>query len=370
VPAGGHATAMNAGTDLQLAAREDAFSVARAKALVHDLFTPAPWVYWSDLLLSSALAYAAAVVYLRAAPGSALQAVAFLIAGLAFYRAAVFTHEIAHLRPGAVPGLAPAWDLLIGVPLLMPAFMYASHADHHSTRYYGTPADGEYLPLGAVPPGAILRYLALSPALPLLAVLRFLVLTPASLLHPRLRHAIRARASSLVISPWHRRRQGLERWPRAWLVREWAAFAWIASIAILAVRGDIALKTLVQVYVLAVFTLGLNWVRTLAAHRYRNTGGRIGHVEQMLDSVNIDGPAWLIEPLFPLGLRYHALHHLFPSLPYHALGRAHRRLREGLAADSPYHATTCTGALRTLARLWHDARASGTQGAALLDGWR
>jgi hypothetical protein len=37
---------------------------------------------------------------------------------------------------------------------------------------------------------------------------------------------------------------------------------------------------------------------------------------------------------FPLGLRYHALHHLFPSLPYHALGTAHRRLIVALPPDS------------------------------------
>ena len=28
----------------------------------------------------------------------------------------------------------------------------------------------------------------------------------------------------------------------------------------------------------------------------------------------------------PVGLRYHALHHWIPSLPYHNLGRAHRLL--------------------------------------------
>ena len=39
----------------------------------------------------------------------------------------------------------------------------------------------------------------------------------------------------------------------------------------------------------------------------------------------------------PVGLRYHALHHLLPSMPYHSLGEAHRRLKQALPADSQYH---------------------------------
>jgi fatty acid desaturase len=37
-----------------------------------------------------------------------------------------------------------------------------------------------------------------------------------------------------------------------------------------------------------------------------------------------------------VGLRYHALHHLMPRLPYHNLGTAHRRLVEALPADHAY----------------------------------
>jgi fatty acid desaturase len=38
-----------------------------------------------------------------------------------------------------------------------------------------------------------------------------------------------------------------------------------------------------------------------------------------------------------VGLRYHALHHLLPGLPYHALGAAHRRLVAALPPDAAYH---------------------------------
>jgi hypothetical protein len=45
----------------------------------------------------------------------------------------------------------------------------------------------------------------------------------------------------------------------------------------------------------------------------------------------------LSELFFPLSLRYHALHHLFPTLPYHNLHAAHTRLMAQLPPDSAYH---------------------------------
>jgi fatty acid desaturase len=53
----------------------------------------------------------------------------------------------------------------------------------------------------------------------------------------------------------------------------------------------------------------------------------------------------------PVGLRYHALHHWIPSLPYHNLGRAHRLLVTALTPDAPYGRTIEPGftpALRDL----------------------
>ena len=53
----------------------------------------------------------------------------------------------------------------------------------------------------------------------------------------------------------------------------------------------------------------------------------------------------------PVGLRYHALHHLLPSMPYHSLGECHRRLRAHLGLQSTYERANYAGLFPLLTRL-------------------
>ena len=59
----------------------------------------------------------------------------------------------------------------------------------------------------------------------------------------------------------------------------------------------------------------------------------------------------------PVGLRYHALHHYFPGVPYHNLPRAHHRMVDALPADSVYRAVTSPGLLASLKSLLRGAAA-------------
>jgi fatty acid desaturase len=104
---------------------------------------------------------------------------------------------------------------------------------------------------------------------------------------------------------------------------------------------------------------GLNWARTAAAHGYRNTGSTMTFIGQIEDSISIPGHPLLTELLFPVGLRYHSLHHLFPSLPYHSLGTAHRRLMARLPPDSPYRGTVRRSYAQAVREMWRGARSSG-----------
>ena len=57
---------------------------------------------------------------------------AWVVSVLALYRGVSFIHELTHLRSGAIPGFFWGWNLVIGVPLLVPSFMYAGvHQLHH-----------------------------------------------------------------------------------------------------------------------------------------------------------------------------------------------------------------------------------------------
>jgi fatty acid desaturase len=84
---------------------------------------------------------------------------------------------------------------------------------------------------------------------------------------------------------------------------------------------------------------------------WENDGEPMTVTAQFLDSVNVPPPAPLAELWAPVGLRYHALHHLLPSVPYHALGEAHRRLRERLGTGSTYDRANYPGLFGLIGRI-------------------
>ncbi len=313
------------------------------RALPASWFRPNRFVYWCDLVVSAGAGWL--TVAAAAESDGWWRAALFMVAGFALYRAVLFIHEITHLARRDVPGFTAAWNVLVGIPLLLPSFLYETvHNDHHRQRFYGTPADPEYLPFGRRSPALIAGYVLASALLPIAAWVRFAILAPVSWLVPPLRRMVEEHGSALVINSRYVRHAKLDTAAR---IEEAAAcgFAWGALFA-----WDARLfPTVVLVFwvVFAAAASALNALRTLAAHRYDRDDGELTMIEQLLDSCTIATTAagvhvmTVCRMLFaPVGLRYHALHHWIPSLPYHNLGRAHRRLIATLTADAPYRAAT------------------------------
>jgi len=333
-----------------------------AREIIGDLFRHDALVYWTDFLLTTSISYGAVVLYLSSPAFSPLYIAAFVIAAFGLFRCGVFIHEIVHLPDNRLRVFRVAWNVLFAIPTLTPSFTYESHLDHHNPRRFGTAKDGEYLALGTPPARRIVFYLLQAPLLPALAIFRFLVLTPLSFLYPPLRRMVLERASSYVINPSYKRILHPDEQRRPWVIAlEIAIFLELAAFFGLVASGRLAWAVAAQLYVLGMCAAGLNWVRTLAAHRYRNTGEAMSFEEQIEDSINFGGRSLLTVLLFPVGLRYHALHHWFPALPYHSLGRAHRRLMAQLPADSPYRRTVRRSFFEVARNLWRSASGDALQ---------
>jgi fatty acid desaturase len=344
---------------MSLDTKRASFSVSQARELVDDLFEYNAWFVWADLFLTLAVGYGFGTVYLSAAPFSFWQVASFFVAGFALFRVGSSIHDVTHMRRKML-GFRVTWNLLCGIPLLMPSFFYDTHLQHHNSHSYGGHDDGEYLPMGVGPVAGIFWFFAQVPVMPLYIVARFLI-SPLTYLHPRLRLWVLEHCSSFVINFRYRRPVTASSPRRTWALMETACFLRAVLLIALVALGFYPWTRLLLMYLLATFVLGLNYIRTLAAHHYRNNGEQMTFLEQLDDSVNITGHWFWTELFFPVGLRYHALHHLLPSLPYHNLGKAHRRLMAKLPADSPYRRTVYASYWTVVRELWTDARNSQSE---------
>lgn len=308
-----------------------------AHKLCSDLMAAKPAVYWADLIATATVAYAsfAGAILL---PNVPLRAAAFVVAVLAFYRGVSFIHEVSHLRTADVPGFKTGYNILIGVPYLVPSLMYEGvHNQHHAKSRYGTILDPEYMPLARQTVWHVVGFVAVSALAPLGLILRFGVLTPLAALIPPFRRVVVERFSALAINPQFKRDMPPASQLKLWLTLEFACFVWATALVWLTVFGVISWRVFFTALALGAAVAVLNQVRTLAAHHWENEGHEMTSTGQFLDSVNVPPPATLPMLWAPVGLRYHGLHHLLPRLPYHALGAAHARLCEALPESSPYH---------------------------------
>jgi fatty acid desaturase len=333
------------------------FDVARfdaeARRLVLDLHEPQPLTYWLDFGTTVACGWLGLVGAVVLAFGSPGMIGAAAVAVFAFYRALCFMHEITHVRTGALRGFETVWNVLVGVPMLMPSTVYVGvHQDHHKTSAYATADDPEYLPF-ARSRRLTVGFALQSLLIPVLLVIRFVLLVPFELVIPQLHRLLAERASALAMNPRYRRVVGPAMSRKMRLVHTATCAVWVLALMFV-YRGAIPWRAFGVWYLVTAVASFINTLRTLAAHQYDGTGQTMSRREQLLDSIDIPGAPWT-ELWAPVGLRYHALHHYFPGIPYHNLPAAYRRLVTGL---QEYALSTREGLVPTLAELYRKGAAA------------
>lgn len=340
--------------------------------LVRDLHKPNPLIYWGDL--AGCLALAALGFYLSTPfPETILQGsipaiLGMAIAALAIYRASYFNHELSH-QARQLPGFEIGWNLLIGIPLLIPSFLYYDHLNHHSVRGFGTESDIEYFaPKQRGPRGAI-TLVAVCALLPLLYIARFALLTPAAWLSPKIREWSDTRASGLGVLGLSRRPPPTAAERVAWRIQEGACFVYLVVMGLLLLFRILPLGNLLQFYVVLEVLLVFHAMRIMVGHRYESNGEPQDRIEQVMDSFNFPKHSAVTSILAPLGFHLHGLHHLFPKIPYHNMPEAHRRISAALPKDSFYHAIESESYFREVLRfmLRNDDAAARTEGGNASD---
>lgn len=335
------------------------FPLREARRIVKDLHTPNPALYWVDFLLSNGIGWAAVWYASVAEFLSVAQIIALAVATIGLYRAVIFIHELSHLKRDTFKLFRFVWNITCGLPLMVPSFTYAGvHIDHHKPQIYGTKEDGEYLPIGIESPWRLPIYVLVAFFVPLVFAFRFAIFTPISYLHPKLRALTWRYASSLTVDLTYARPENTKRNDRTWFWQEWGTFIYGASALSAAYLGYLPLEFLVAWYVTVVAIFMLNAVRTLVAHAYKNPGeNRMSRAQEFYDSIDVPGNGFITPMWAPVGLRFHATHHLFPSMPYHNLGKARRKLIAELEDNEPYLRSTRKNLWEGLSRLWKDAKA-------------
>ena len=245
--------------------RDDKAMLRAAADLTRDLNSPRDAIYWGDLAASATLGYGALAAAMFAASWPVML-VAGVVAILALYRAGSFIHELTHISRGALPRFKLGWNLMVGIPLLVPSFLYEGvHNLHHAKIRYGTIEDPEYLPLALMKPWTLPVFVVAAALAPIALMFRFAVLTPLSLVSPRLRSLVVGRYSGLQINPAFRRRPPEGDLARHWRWQEAAASLWAIALITMVAAGVVPVRVFAVFLIVASGVMLLNQVRTLVA---------------------------------------------------------------------------------------------------------
>ncbi len=299
--------------------------------------------YWADFLFTWSLFISGMMAWLFA---PAIWSILGLIIGIfAAYRCGSFMHEIVHFnrRNKSEMAFKAGWNILFGIPILSPSHLYDAHLEHHMPDSFATVQDPEYVPIHNRSLLGLAHFVNGHVIGPISMVALRMLLNPIIWIFPSLGNRLMQGKGTALVINWDYIPTGKQKPTQfdqtAIIMATLLLYIYLAAI----ISGFVPLLTALKILVLVVLSMVINGVRTLVAHRYINYDRQsVSREAQLLDSVNLIGNRLFGGLLAPVGLRYHALHHLVQTLPYHGLEKAHEALMAQLPADDVYRSVNVT----------------------------
>jgi fatty acid desaturase len=310
---------------------------------------PRPLIFWVDFLGSSTAGYALTYWSATFPFLSSAQIGVVLLAAMFMFRASVFMHEAVHAGKD-VPGFAAAYNLYFGFVNKLPLYIYDVHKAHHLQELYGTESDSEYENLRRDLTSIVLPILTMA-LIPALLIIRFgIVPFFLPFIGKRGRDAVYRYASTFALNRRYKRPLPTPAERRRWYWQDAGCALYQLVFVALFVAGVLPWSLAGAWYAVAFVTMLTNYYRVMSSHAYWTGFSPTTRKQQIIDSLTVTGSPWLFW-LYPVGLRYHALHHMMPQVHYHHMAKLHRILLARLPDDHPYRTTIVTGFWQAYRRL-------------------
>lgn len=304
------------------------------------MFKPNPWIYYSDFTLFVLLGNGCLFFAALQQPFSALQIALACVAIISIYRASFFVHELMHIGK-KVRGFNLYYNVMHGFVHKLPSYAFVSHLQHHKLEHYGQIHDSEYDRFGGKSKLFFTIGMPLFTAmlLPIIAVLRWVVV-PLFLpfIGRKGRQFIYQKATILGFHTRGSLPAPTAKERRNWYIQDaWCAFYGVGMLAL--IYFQLWPWELLPLWY-AVFGIAnaMNMYRGTIVHRYFGDFSTMNRKQMVLDCITLPTNKFNVW-LFPLGMGYHALHHMFPQVPYHHLDALHAQLMNDLPDNHPYRAT-------------------------------
>lgn len=314
-----------------------------AKYLPHiqqHFMKPNVFICYGDLILSSVAGNFFMYQAIYAENWSLVQLLWIIASAITLFRASVFIHESYHLGT-YLRHYELLYNLIHGFLHKLPAYCYTPHRYHHSPATYGTISDPEYEALGGKHPlfNLIIAPWIMMSMLPVFFMFRWGIL-PVFLpfLSENARKWIYINASTLVLNKKYKRAAPTQAELKQWYLQDFGCFVYTLVWVVLMLTDMLPWSSIAIWFAVHYILWVCNFYRVIISHRYFTEFDATTHKQQVIDSGTLSYNVlnfWL----YPVGLRYHALHHMLPQIPYHYLGKAHRWLMETLPQDHPYRVT-------------------------------